>query len=66
MEALQTDQHRRRGADRIFTTHCHVSGDAKPDMAELRAMLKKLETDLDVVCNLEVTSTRILHRSVSG
>ena len=41
-----------------FTTHCYVSGDQRPDIEGLQAHLRKLETELSVVCRLdEVTAT---------
>jgi len=67
IEHMQTEQHRRRGADapRLFTTHCFVVGDQKPNVRLLKAELRRLEADLGVVCLLEQGDTR-LHRSTSS
>jgi len=69
IEHLQTEQHRvRAGAPMVFTTHCHVCGSEKPDIAALRGALKALEKELDVVCSLEIFEGNkgLLHRSVTG
>lgn len=72
IEHLQTEQHRTKSASdttqskqSYFSTHCHVCGHTKPDMPALRAALKKLEKELDVLCILQVTDAR-LHRAVTG
>jgi len=60
IEHLQTEQHRTMGgASQYFTTHCHVCGDKHPELGTLRAALQKLEEDLNVKCDIQLTDSRL-------
>lgn len=58
IDHLQTEQHRMPSPESpaLFTTHCHVCGDTRPDIDTLRDQLKSLEADLGVHCNIQVVS----------
>jgi len=58
IEHLQTEQHmpNRTGGPQLFSTHCHVIGEAHPDMVALKRSLKELEGKLGVACSIETAS----------